>query len=68
MDIVACPDPTCPAPAWVADRWTWESTAGPVEHVKTGCEAGHWFTPLAASLVAYRLPNAVTVRQEQLAR
>jgi len=68
MDIVACPDPTCPAPAWVHDRWTWESTGGPVEHAKTGCADGHWFTPLAASLVPYRLPNSATVRQEQLAR
>jgi hypothetical protein len=71
MDIVACPDPTCPAPASVHDRWTWASTSGPVEHVKTGCEAGHWFTPLAASLVPYRLPNPATVLQElqeQLAR
>jgi hypothetical protein len=68
MEIVACPDPTCPAPAWVYDRWTWESTAGPVEHVKTGCEDGHWFTPQAASLAPYRLPNPATVRQEQLAR
>ena len=41
MDVVACPDPTCQAPAWVHDRWTWPSTDGPVEHVKTGCEAGH---------------------------
>jgi hypothetical protein len=64
MDIVACPDPTCPAPAWVYDRWTWASTAGPVEHAKTGCEAGHWCTPLAA----YRVANPTTVRQEQLAR
>jgi hypothetical protein len=68
MEIVACPDPTCPAPAWVYDRWTWESTGGPVEHAKTGCEAGHWFTPLAASLAPYRLPNPTTVRQEQLTR
>ena len=68
MDIVACPDPTCPAPAWVRERWTWASTAGPVEHAKTGCAAGHWLTPLAASLAAYRAPNPATVRQEQLAR
>ena len=68
MDIVACPDPTCPAPAWVHDRWTWESTNGPVEHIKTGCGDGHWFSPLAASLVPYQLPNAATVRHEQLAR
>jgi hypothetical protein len=68
MDIVACPDPTCPAPAWVHDRWTWESTDGPVEHVQTGCGDGHWFTPLTASLVPYRLPNVATVRHQQLAR
>jgi hypothetical protein len=68
MDIVACPDPTCPAPAWVYDRWTWTSTGGPVEHARTGCEGGHWFTPLAASLTPFRLPNPATVRQEQLAR
>ena len=47
--------------------WTWVSTSGPVEHVKTGCEAGHWFTPRTASLVPYRLPNPTTVLQEQLA-
>jgi hypothetical protein len=23
---------------------------GPVEHVKTGCERGHWFTPPVDSL------------------
>ena len=68
MDVVACPDPTCQAPAWVHDRWTWPSTDGPVEHVKTGCEAGHWFTPPATSLVPYRLPNPATVLQEQLTR
>jgi hypothetical protein len=68
VEIVACPDPNCPAPAWVHERWTCESTSGPVEHAKTGCEAGHWFTPLAASLTAYRLPNPATVRLEQLAR
>jgi hypothetical protein len=68
MDIVACPDPTCQAPALVHDRWTWPSTSGPVEHAKTGCEAGHWFTPPAASLVPYRLPNPSTVFHEQFAR
>jgi hypothetical protein len=61
MDIVACPDPTCPAPAWVYDRC-------PVEHAKTGCEAGHWFTPPAASLAPYRAPSPATTRQAQLAR
>jgi hypothetical protein len=32
------------------DRWTFWSTDGPVEHVKTGCERGHWFTPTVESL------------------
>ena len=63
MDVVACPDPTCPAPAWVHDRWIWPSTNGPVAHVKTGCEAGHWFTPVAASLAPLRAPTPTTVRR-----
>jgi hypothetical protein len=49
-DVIACPDPTCRAPARIVDRWTFGSTSGPVEHVKTGCERGHWFTPMVDSL------------------
>ena len=49
-DVIACPDPTCRAPARIVDRWTFGSTDGPVEHVKTGCERGHWFTPTVDSL------------------
>jgi hypothetical protein len=49
-DVIACPDPTCRAPARIIDRWSWGSTDGPVEHVKTGCERGHWFTPTVDSL------------------
>ena len=48
--VTACPDPTCRTPARIVDRWTWESTDGPLEHVKTGCERGHWFTPTVDSL------------------
>ena len=51
MDVVACPDPTCQAPAWVHDRWTWPSTDGPVEHIKLYCVHGHARTVLAAWLV-----------------
>ena len=62
--VIACPDPTCQAPTRIVDRWTWESTDGPVEHVKTACERGHWFTPVVDSLrlqidQAERLPAAV---------
>jgi hypothetical protein len=49
-DVIACPDPACRAPARIVDRWTFGSTSGPVEHVKTGCERGHWFTPTVDSL------------------
>jgi hypothetical protein len=44
-DSIPCPDPTCTAPAQIIDRWTWGSTDGPVEHVKTMCGRGHGFTP-----------------------
>jgi len=30
------------------------STAGPVEHVKTGCVNNHWLTPLATAVQAAR--------------
>ena len=49
-DVIACPDPTCRAPAQIVDRWAFGSTNGPVEHAKTGCERGHWFTPTVDSL------------------
>ena len=49
-EVIACPDPTCQAPARVVDRWSWGSSDGSVEHVKTMCERGHWFTPTAGSL------------------
>ena len=51
-DSISCPDPTCAASAQIIDRWTWESTAGPVEHVKTMCGRGHGFTPPLDSLAA----------------
>jgi hypothetical protein len=63
-DVIACSDPTCRAPARIVDRWTWGSTDGPVEHVKTGCERGHWFTPTVESL---GLQAATTAAATQLA-
>jgi hypothetical protein len=47
--VIPCPDPVCPAPARVVDRFVLESTDGPIEHVKTYCHNGHGFTPRAAS-------------------
>jgi hypothetical protein len=43
--VIPCPDPACPAPARVVDRFVLESTDGPVEHIKTHCDNGHGFTP-----------------------
>ena len=42
---IYCPQPDCGAPAQIVDRWTWTSTNGLVEHVKTWCANGHGFTP-----------------------
>jgi hypothetical protein len=44
------PCPQCGAPARITERFRLSSTAGPVEHVKTGCVNNHWLTPLAETL------------------
>jgi hypothetical protein len=55
-DVIACPDPACTAPATIIDRWTFGSTNGPVEHIKTMCAQGHWFTPTLDTLAAQPTP------------
>jgi hypothetical protein len=50
MEIVLCPDPGCGSPAEVVDRWTLESTDGPVAHVTTRCVCRHVFTPRVSTL------------------
>ena len=35
--------PQCRAPAEILARWVFESTDGPLEHVKVACVFGHWF-------------------------
>ena len=35
--------PQCRAPAEIVARWVFESTDGPLEHVKVVCVLGHWF-------------------------
>jgi hypothetical protein len=49
-EVIVCPDPACRARSGIVDRWTWGSSDGPVEHVKAGCERGHWFTATVESL------------------
>jgi hypothetical protein len=47
MEVVACPEPGCAAPAEVLERFALASTSGPVEHCKTVCVGGHVRTPPA---------------------
>ena len=41
-----CPDPQCAGLAHIEDRWTLQSTDGPVDVVKVRCSAGCWYTVL----------------------
>jgi hypothetical protein len=61
-ELIPCPQ--CGAPAQITERFWLDSTDGPVEHVKTGCERGHWFTPTAESL---HLQPSTTTAATQLA-
>jgi hypothetical protein len=61
-ELIPCPQ--CRAPAQITERFRLASTDGPVEHVKTGCERGHWFTPTAESL---HLQPSTTTAATQLA-
>ena len=49
-ESIPCPEPACPHIATIIDYWSWPSTKGPVEHVKTHCPHGHVFTPTIDSL------------------
>ena len=48
------PCPQCGAPAQITERFHLDSTAGPVEHLRTGCVDNHWLTPLAETLAGAR--------------
>ena len=50
METTTCPE--CDAPAEIRGRWVWESTDGPIEHVRVECVRRHWFLMSAASLAA----------------
>jgi hypothetical protein len=61
MTFVRCPQ--CDLPAEIVDRFTFASTGGPAEHVKTVCVGGHWFTPLAADVEALPVAPPATHRR-----
>jgi len=50
VTVVACPDPACPLPAEVTDRWHANGAPLPVEMVRVRCLAGHWFCGAMESL------------------
>lgn len=50
VQAVLCPDPQCASLAHIEDRWTLQSTDGPVDVVKVRCSAGCWYTVLADDL------------------
>ena len=55
------PCPQCGAPARITERFTLGGTAGPVEHLKTGCVNNHWLTPLAEMVEGARPAVSVEV-------
>ncbi|HEY6423759.1 MAG TPA: hypothetical protein VIY28_11035 [Pseudonocardiaceae bacterium] len=57
INVTACPG--CALPAIVSDRFTLESTDGPIEHVRTRCIAGHpYLLSLSSDMDACRCPAA----------
>ena len=60
-ESIPCPEPACLHMATIIDHWSWTSTKGPVEHVKTRCPNGHVFTPTTDSLPAKLLQPATLV-------
>ncbi len=61
MSRVSCPQ--CARPAEIIERFTLGSTGGPLDHVKTRCPAGHWFTVREDRVEAYQVPHFVTRRR-----
>lgn len=51
LELTTCPE--CGRPAEIVDRFMMLSTDGLVEHVKTRCVTGPWFTVPAG----YRRPD-----------
>jgi hypothetical protein len=54
MTYARCPE--CELPAEILDRFSLNSTDGPVEHLKIRCLGGHWFTPCALDVQTFSGP------------
>jgi hypothetical protein len=62
MTYARCPE--CDLPAQIVDRFTLQSTDGPIDHVKIACFGGHWFTPQANELETFSAPVPQQARAE----
>lgn len=58
---ITCPQ--CGAPAQITERFWLASTAGPADHLKTGCVNHHWLTPPAGTLAGARPDLTTAARQ-----
>ena len=62
IEMTTCPE--CGAPAEVRTRSVWESTVGPIEHIRIECVARHWFLMSVSSLArALSVPAAQAARR-----
>jgi hypothetical protein len=59
LELTTCPE--CGAPAEVIRRFVLSSTDGPIEHVKTRCVTGPWFTSPATVIARGRVDGGVAV-------
>jgi hypothetical protein len=50
IEMTTCPE--CGSPAEVRSRSVWESTVGPIEHIRIECVARHWFLMSVSSLAS----------------
>ena len=50
METTTCPE--CEAPAEIRGRSVWESTDGPIEHIRVECIQRHWFLMSVDALAA----------------
>jgi len=58
LDLTVCPEQGCSSAAQIFDRSAWESTDGPIEHVRIRCLNQHHFLLPVAMLTS---PHAVDV-------
>ena len=61
LDLTVCPEPSCSSPAEIFDRSAWESTDGPIEHVRIRCLNRHHFSLPVEMLTSPHVERATPV-------